>query len=87
MASLGNGYFDTKGAYYKTPEEATISDLANALGRIGDGDDHTYGLAKMLLEKRAELESIFADHDEMMSINAIKPMDFVAAIHPIRRAE
>jgi hypothetical protein len=81
MANLGNGYFDTKGAYFKTPEEATISDLATALGRIGDGDDHTYGLAKMLLEKRAELESIFKDHDEMMMGELI---DNIAVAYPIR---
>lgn len=38
MAHRGTGFFDTRGNYHKTPEDATIADLAGILGKIGDGD-------------------------------------------------
>ena len=68
MATKGTGYFDTKGHYFKTPDEATISDLSAILGRVGQGETGeglAPGIAKTLLEKRAEIERIFADHDNM----------------------
>ena len=65
MAKRGEGYFDSKGGYFKTPEEATASDLASALGRIGEGDSLAPGLAKVLLEKRGDIERIYAEHDAM----------------------
>ncbi len=67
MANCGTGYFDSKGQYYKTPEEATISDLAGLLGRVGDGESLAPGIAHMMLEKRELIEQIFADHDAMLS--------------------
>jgi hypothetical protein len=66
MAHSGTGYFDKKGQYHKTPEEATISDLAGILGRVGDGESLAPGIAQMLLLKRDEIEQIFADHDQML---------------------
>jgi hypothetical protein len=65
MANSGTAYFDKKGQYYRTPEEATISDLAGLLGRVGEGESLAPGIAHILLEKRSEIEQIFADHDEM----------------------
>ncbi|MDC0887034.1 hypothetical protein OAS19_04515, partial [Altererythrobacter sp.] len=50
---------------FKTPEEATLSDLSSILGRIGEGDSLAPGISVMLLEKRAEIEAIFAEHDDM----------------------
>jgi len=38
MAHKGIGFFDGRGHFFKTPDEATISDLAALLGRIGDGE-------------------------------------------------
>ena len=38
MARMGTGFFDAKGHYFKTPDEATISDLSAILGKIGDGE-------------------------------------------------
>jgi hypothetical protein len=66
MAVRGIGYFDGKGMFFKHPEEATISDLAGVLGRVGEGDSLAPGIAKILLEKRREIEHIFADHDAMI---------------------
>ena len=37
MAHKGIGFFDGRGHFFKTPDEATISDLSALLGRIGDG--------------------------------------------------
>jgi len=66
MAHQGIGFFNSKNQYFKTPEEATTSDLSSMLGRIGDGDSLAPGIAAMLLERRAELEAIFTEHDEMI---------------------
>jgi hypothetical protein len=65
MALRGIGFFDTRGQYFRTPDEATISDLAAILGRIGEGEGLTQGIAKTLLEKRGDIERLFSDHDAM----------------------
>ncbi|MBK6706213.1 MAG: hypothetical protein IPG54_01495 [Sphingomonadales bacterium] len=70
MAHTGTGYFDSKGQYFRNPSEATISDLAGLLGRVGDGESLAPGIAHMILEKRAEIERIFADHDAMLEVQA-----------------
>ncbi|MEM6476355.1 MAG: hypothetical protein AAF687_09330 [Pseudomonadota bacterium] len=67
MANKGTGYFDRKGQFFKTPDEATASDLAALLGQIGEGESLAPGIAHTLIEKRAEIERLFADHDEMLS--------------------
>ncbi|MXO90052.1 hypothetical protein [Pontixanthobacter aquaemixtae] len=67
MAHQGLGFFNAKGQYFKTPDEATASDLSSMLGKIGEGDSLAPGIALMLLEKRAEIERIFAEHDEMVA--------------------
>lgn len=70
MAHKGIGYFDSRGHFYKSPEEATQSDLAALLGRIGEGDSLAPGIATRILEKRIELERIFAEHDELKADQA-----------------
>ncbi|GAA4036726.1 hypothetical protein [Parerythrobacter jejuensis] len=65
MAKKGTAFFDNRGQFFKTPEEATLSDLSALLGRIGDGDSLAPGISVMMLEKRAEIEAIFAEHDSM----------------------
>lgn len=67
MAHQGIGFFDAKGHYFKSADEATESDLAALLGRIGDGDSLAPGIAVMLLERRAEVERIFNEHDQMVA--------------------
>ncbi|MEO0461581.1 MAG: hypothetical protein AAF127_00490 [Pseudomonadota bacterium] len=67
MARSGTGYFDRKGNFFKSPRDATVSDLAALLGQIGDGESLAPGIAHMMLERRGEIESLFADHDAMMA--------------------
>ncbi|MEP5939194.1 MAG: hypothetical protein ABJ239_12790 [Erythrobacter sp.] len=69
MARKGTGFFDRKGQFFKTPEEATRSDLAGMLGKIGEGESLAPGIAHTLLERRTEIEQLFADHDEMLAEN------------------
>ncbi len=52
MARTGTGYFDSKGQFFKSPAEATISDLSGLLGRVGEGDSLAPGIAHIMLEKR-----------------------------------
>lgn len=63
MAKKDTAFFDNKGAYFKTPDEATISDIAYILGKIGDSDGPAYGLAKTIFENREKLELAFAEYD------------------------
>ena len=51
MAQRGTGFFDRKGQYFKTPEEATVSDLAGILGKIGDGESLAPGIAHTILQR------------------------------------
>ena len=67
MAKKGTGYFDRKGNFFKSSREATTSDLAAMLGQIGDGESLAPGIAITILEKRAEIEQLFAEHDAMTS--------------------
>lgn len=73
MAILGNGYFDARGHYFKTAEEATASDLAAILGRIGDGESLAPGIALMLIDRRKDIEEIFAQHDQMVAQSSQLP--------------
>jgi hypothetical protein len=82
MAVRGIGYFDSKGQYFKTPQEATLSDLAALLGRMGDGDSLAPGIAKILYDKRRELEHVFRDHDDMMNGGNLPEEEVQAAKRP-----
>lgn len=70
MARKGTGYFDRKGQFFKTSREATASDLAGILGQIGEGESLAPGIALVLLDKREEIERLFAEHDEMVEDEA-----------------
>ena len=67
MAKRGTGYFDRKGHFFKTPREATASDLAAMLGQIGDGESLAPGIALTLIERRGDIERLFAEHDAMLA--------------------
>ena len=67
MARSGRGYFDRKGQFFKTPQEATASDLAALLGQIGEGESLAPGIAHMILERRSDIEALFAEHDKMVA--------------------
>ncbi|MEP3051364.1 MAG: hypothetical protein ABJP48_00095 [Erythrobacter sp.] len=66
MAKQGTGFFDSKGNYFRSPEEATMSDLASILGQIGEGESLAPGIAHTMLQRRADIERLFAEHDEML---------------------
>ncbi len=66
MAKQGTGFFDSKGHYFRSPEEATCSDLAALLGQIGDGESLAPGIAHTLLKRRPDIERLFAEHDAML---------------------
>ena len=66
MAHRGIGFFDGRGHFFKTPDEATISDMSALLGKVGEGESLAPGIAQTLLNRRAELEALFAEHDDMV---------------------
>jgi len=66
MAKSGTGYFDRKGNFFKSPRDATASDLASLLGQIGEGESLAPGIAHLLLERRGEIELLFQEHDAMV---------------------
>lgn len=66
MAKKGTGFFDRKGHFFKNARDATASDIAAVLGQIGDGESLAPGIAHLLLEKREEIEKLYAEHDAMM---------------------
>lgn len=65
MATECTAYRDDKGGLHSTPEKATLADLAGVLGRVGEEGGMTAGVAKLLFEKRKEIERVFAEHDRM----------------------
>ena len=67
MARKGIGFFDGKGHFHKSPEDATVSDIAALLGKVGDGESLAPGIAHILLRRREDLEKLFAEHDAMMA--------------------
>jgi len=86
MAHRGVGFFDSRGQFFKTPADATASDLAAMLGRIGEGDSLAPGIAFKLLERRKDIDRIFAEHDAMceawdaVKLHEVAPPDNVAEL-------
>jgi len=62
MATECIAYRDSKGGLHSTPQKATLADV---LGRVGEEGGMTSGVAKRLLDKRADIERVFAQHDKM----------------------
>ncbi|AIT82245.1 hypothetical protein [Novosphingobium pentaromativorans] len=58
-------YRDSKGGLHASLEKATLEDLAAVLGRVGDEGGMTAGVAKLIFEKRDEIERVFAEHDQL----------------------
>lgn len=67
MASECTAYRDAKGGLHSSAERATLEDLAAVLGRVGDEGGMTSGVARMILDKRSEIERILAEHDAMLA--------------------
>ena len=67
MATECIAYRDNRGELHATAERATLADLASVLGRVGEDGGMTNGVAKLILDKREDIERMFAEHDAMMS--------------------
>lgn len=67
MATECTAYRDNKGSLHPTPERATLADLAHVLGRVGEEGGMTAGVAKLIFEKREEIERVFAEHDAILA--------------------
>jgi len=65
MARKGTAFFDNRGNYFKTAEEATISDLAHMLGQSGEGESLARGIAQNLLEQRETVLRLFAEYEQI----------------------
>lgn len=63
MAVRCPAFRDSKGGLHGDLDKATLEDLAGVLGRVGDEGGMTSGVAKLIFEKRAEIERVFAEHD------------------------
>ncbi len=65
MAKPATAFIDNQGKLHPTPDAAVLADLQAILGRIGAEGGLTAGLAQRVLEKRADIEAVFADLDAM----------------------
>lgn len=65
MAKVVTAFADNTGAIHASPLDAILVDLSAVLGRIGAEAGITTGVARLILEKRVEIERIFADFDAM----------------------
>lgn len=58
MGKITIAFADRKGTIFRDPESTTVSDLCALLGNLQ--------FARDVLNHRAEIESIFREHDEMV---------------------
>lgn len=65
MAKIAQAYADERGQLHGTAEQAALSDLSAVLGRLGAEGGITSGIAQRILERRIEIEKVFADLDAM----------------------
>lgn len=65
MAKVAQCFADNSGVTHDTPEEATIADIALALGRLSADSGIAGGVAKLIFDKRTEIEAAFSEFDEM----------------------
>lgn len=78
MATECTAYRDSKGGLHSTPEKATLADLAGVLGRVGEEGGMTAGVAKLLFDKREEIERVFQEHDAMLASPPVDPGEVLA---------
>ena len=65
MASIVEAYKDGRGNLHLDPSSAIVADIAAALGRVGDEGGLTQGVARLILDKRSDIEAAFADLDRL----------------------
>jgi hypothetical protein len=66
MAQAIQAFRDERGHLHDCANTAVVADIAAALGRVGDEGGLTNGVAKLILEKRREIEKAFADLDSLI---------------------
>ena len=74
MARAMETYADNRGNLHRSVSDAVLSDIAMALGRVGDEGGMTIGVARLIFEKRTEIERAFADFDRL---NGAEPLTLV----------
>ncbi|GFE77646.1 hypothetical protein [Novosphingobium sp. TCA1] len=85
MATECTAYRDSKGTLHSSLEKATLEDLAAVLGRVGDEGGMTSGVARMIFDKRSEIERVFAEHDALVkSAAGREPFGSIRNIHVIK---
>lgn len=84
MATLIEAYKDGRGHLHLDPGSAIVADIAASLGRVGDEGGLTQGVARLILEKRTEIEAAFADLDKLQGKSA---QLFDVSDHPQMRAK
>lgn len=65
MAKIAQCFTDNAGQLHSSAEAAAVSDIAAALGRLSADSGISGGVAKLILDKRAEIEAAFRDLDRM----------------------
>jgi hypothetical protein len=70
MATVIEAYKDRRGNLHLEPSNAIIADIAAALGRVGEEGGLTEGVARLILDKREEIQDAFADLDRLQGTSA-----------------
>ncbi|WP_338242150.1 hypothetical protein [Aurantiacibacter hainanensis] len=65
MAHSIQAYLDNRGHLHTSARSAVIGDITHALGRVGEESGLTEGVARLILEKREQIEKAFADLDAL----------------------
>lgn len=65
MATKCIAFRDMSGKHHADPTSATLADLAIALSDLGAASGMTTALARLVLNRRADIELIFAEHYAM----------------------
>lgn len=65
MAKAIEAYRDERGDLHHNATDAVLSDIASALGRVGEEGGMTAGVARLIFERRVEIERAFADYDRL----------------------
>ena len=79
MAKLAPSYIDNFGQVHPSAEAAVISDIAAVLGRLSADAGIAGGVAKMIVEKRPEIEAAYRDLDAMLKVPPAMRMRGVAS--------
>lgn len=66
VASVVFAYADNAGTMHSAPIDAAVADIATILGRIGADSGIAAGIARKIIDKRADLEAVFAELDQMV---------------------